>query len=141
VQVFILALSGDHSLLRELPLAKEPSFTLLYNGRFFRELAESELSRGLRVHFWTDVATRKAVHLEVEMPTLGRRLVKAIDRAKGQLTLEDAEGDRVLALAPQVRVLTEHGPGRLEQVQAESVFSCGLSPDRKTIEVIHLVGK
>jgi hypothetical protein len=141
VQILINALAGDHFLLRDFTLAKEPSFALFYHGRPFRELSGDELRRGVRVEFWTDIATRKVVHIAVEMPILGNRQVKTIDQAKRQLTLADHEEDRELTLAPQLRVLTKGGPGRLEQVQAESVVSCGLSPDRRAVEVIVVVGK
>jgi hypothetical protein len=138
LQVLINSLNGDHSLLRDLTFAKEPTFGLLYNSKPFREIAWDDLSRGLKVHCWLDTATRKVAHLEIEMPILGKRVVKALERDQRRLILDDDDGDKALALAPNVKVLAETGPGRLEDIGPNAVVGCGLSPDRKTVEVLRL---
>jgi len=139
VQILVHAHAGDISLLRDLPVAKDATFGLLHDGRPLRDVALDELSRGVKVYYWTDSATRKLAHLGVELPVLGRRVVKALDRERRQLTLEDPEGDKVLRVAPHVKVLTARGPGALAQVRPQAVVRCALSPDRRTAEVIHVV--
>ena len=141
VNLFYRSLDGDHSVLRSLAFNRDPSFELLDNARPFRELTLDEVARGQRVYVWTEGDTKKVAHLAVEMPTLGKRTVKAFDEAQGRLVLEDPEGDKVLRLSPHLRVRTAAGAGRREDLRPGAAVSCGLSPDRRSVEVVRLEGK
>lgn len=142
VQIVSNTSAGDYTFLREIPVSKDASVGLLYKAKPFREVAFTELARGVKVQFWTDVNTRKLAHVEVEMPILGRRVVKSIDRERKLLTLVDADGGaRTLTLAPKVSVRTAKGLAKIEDVVPSVAVTCALSADRKTAEVIHIVEK
>lgn len=140
LRVFLTSHFGDHSHLRELVFAKEPTFGLLYQSKPYREIAFEDLAPGVRVQYWTDAATRKVAHLEVEMPILGKRVAKALDRERRQLVIEDVDGERTLTLASHLKVVAADGVG-LDQLEPQSVVGCGLSPDRKTVEVLRVWAK
>lgn len=140
VRIFSTSSFGDHSLLRELGLTRDAGYTLLYQSKHFRDLGADELSKGLKVHYWIDSATRKVAHLQVEAPILGRRNVKAVDASRGEMTLEDGDGDRVLKITPHTKILTARGPAGLEAVHRKAV-TCALSPDRTTAEVVSVLPK
>jgi hypothetical protein len=138
-QVLINSAGGDHSLLREVPLARDASYSLLLRGKPFRDLGAEEVSRGQKVFYWIDVATRKLAHLQIEMPILGRRTVKAVDRERGQITIDGIEGERTVKLAPRTRIMAAQGaPASLDAIAQKSV-TVGLSPDRTTAEIISIV--
>jgi hypothetical protein len=141
VQILNTSSKGDTHALRELPLAKEATFGLFHGSRPFRELTLDEVTRGVKVAYWTDTGTRKLVHLDVEMPTLGRRLVKRFDAETRQLVLDDPDGDKVLTLAPNVKVQTPAGTGKLDDIRPKANVSCGLSPDRKLVELVRVLAK
>lgn len=141
VDLFFRSHDGDHSVLRSLAFNRDPSFELLDGSRPFRELTLDEVARAQRVYVWTEGDTKKVAHLAVEMPTLGKRTVKAIDPAQGHLVLEGPEGDKVLRLSPHLKVRTSAGAGRREDIRHGTVVSCGLSPDRRSVEVVRLEGK
>src|SRR5581483_5970166 len=129
---------GDVSLLREVTLSKDISFNLLYQSKPFRDLMREEVHRGVKVHFWTDFTTRKLVHVEVEMPILARRTVKSFDPESRQLVLEDADGDKMLTLTPQAKIHLIGKTGALADLKAGVSASCGLSPDRKHVEIVNV---
>jgi hypothetical protein len=137
-QLLINSAGGDHSLLREVPLARDASYSLLLRGKPYRDLGAEEVSRAQKVFYWIDVATRKLAHLQIEMPILGRRTVKAVDRERGEITVEGIDGERTVKLAPRTRIVTAQGPAELEALAQKSV-TVGLSPDRTTAEILTVV--
>ena len=141
VQILVNSAGGDHSVLRDWPVGRGATFGLLFRGKYARDVSLEALRRGVKVHSWTDRATGKVVHLQVEMPVLGRRVVKAVDHQRRAFTVEDPDGDRVLKVSRHTRVLTADGPGTLAAVQPAVAVSCGLSPDRQTAEVVHILAK
>jgi hypothetical protein len=131
----------DRSLLRHLEFSPEATFSLLHQGKPFRDITFAEVSRGIRIGFWTDAATKKLVHLEMEMPFLAKRTVKELDPQKRRLVLEDGEDDKVLDLTPHVKVQNSKGPGQLKDIQVGTKVSCLLSPDRKSVEMMQIFAK
>jgi hypothetical protein len=130
---------GDTSALRRMALDAGASFALLDRGRAFRELTFDELARGVKVTFFTEVDTKKVSHVDVEMPFLGRRTLKAFDAGRRRLVLEDADGERVLELSERAKVRTPAGPGRVEDLRPGLAVSCGLSPDRRRLELVQVL--
>lgn len=142
VQIVSNTSVGDTSFLREIPLSKDASVGLLYKAKPFREVPLKELARGVKVQFWIDTNTRKLAHVEVEMPILGKRVVKAIDRERKLLTLADADGGvRTLLISPKISVRTAKANAKIEDVLPSMVVTCALSADRRTVEVITIVEK
>jgi hypothetical protein len=140
IDLFYRSHGGDHSVLRSLALSPYASFELLDKSRSFRPLSLAEVARGQRVYVWTEADTKKVAHLAVEMPTLGKRTVKAFDATQRRLVLEDAAGDKELRLSPRLKVRTADGAGRQDEIRPGLVVSCGLSPDRRSVEVVRLEG-
>ena len=141
VQVFNNFLTGDQGHLKDILIGKDASFGLLFKGKFFRDLPVEGLARGVRAHVWVEMTTRKVAHLEIEMPILGRRVVKAIDREQRKMTLEDPDGDLSFQLAGNLQIRKGTGSGNLEEIKPETAVSCALSPDRKKVEIITILGK
>jgi hypothetical protein len=136
-QIFINFQGGDSSVLRETRLAKDATFSLMYQYRPYRDITLKEVGRGLKANFWMDTSTRRLVHVEIEMPTLGRRMVKSVDAAKREIVLEDSEGEKKLQVAASARItFTDGRRGRLEDVEPGMFVNCGLGADRKHVEVV-----
>lgn len=136
VRVFTTNMYGDVSALREVPLAKDATISLSFMRRPIRPLKVDEITKGFSMFYWVEPVFKKVVHMEVEMPVLARRTVKALDLEKRRLTILENDVERVLTLSPKVKILGPSGPGKLEAVVPDAIVDCGLSPDRKEIEVL-----
>lgn len=131
---------GDVSVLREWPLAKDATFSLNYQRQPVLALKLEEITKGFDVTYWVDQVYNRVVHIDLDMPLLAQRKVKAIDRENRSITILDGEGERVLTLSPRVQVLSKNRPGKLEEVVPGVFVDCGLNPDRKHVEFLALTG-
>jgi hypothetical protein len=138
IDLLTAAHEGDHFALRHLALLPDATFALLYQSRPFRELTLDEVVRAVKVTTWTEGDTKKVAHLDLDMPTLARRTVKAFDAGQRRLVLEDVEGEKVVTLSPGVKVQTAAGAGRVEDIRPGVGVSCGLSPDRRLVELVRV---
>jgi hypothetical protein len=127
---------GDVSMLRDVPLANDATFSLCYQHRPIRTLQLAEITKGYQTFYWVEPVHKKVVHMDVEMPLLARRTVKALDPEKGSLTIVENEVEKVLTLSPKVKVLGPAGPGKLADVVPGMSVDCGLHPDRKHVELL-----
>ena len=135
------SMSGDHAPLRHYKLTQDATCTLLYYGKAIGPLALEDAVRGVKVGYWKDPATKKIVHLQIDMPTLVRRKVKTFDASERRLVIEDLDTERTLMLTPTAELLTASGPGKLEDIRPGILVHCGLRPDRKTVEVLEVLPK
>lgn len=140
-EIFLSTSSGDHFVLWQTGFTPETTFGLSYQSKPFREITAAEVKRGLKIVAWTNAVTRKLAHLEIEMPILSKRAVKAFDPAKRQITLDDDDGDLVMELAPTARVLMGKGTAALKDIAPGRFVSCGLSADRRFIEMVVIAAK
>lgn len=127
---------GDVSMLRDVPLARDATFSLCYQQRPMRALQVEEITKGYQTLYWVEPVYTKLVHMDVEMPLLARRTVKALDLKKGSLTILENEVEKVLKLSPKVKVLGPAGPGKMADVVPDISVDCGLHPDRHHIELL-----
>ena len=134
-RVFRTNPKGDISMLHELPLAKDATFSLSYDSVPIRALRIEEVTKGFSMTYWLDPVYKRVVHMDLEIPLLARRQVKAFDRKSGSLTILDDDVDRVLTLSPQVMVF---GPSAASESSDEivpgGIVDCGLHADRKQID-------
>ena len=136
MKIFVNTHLKDGSFLHHLTFDKEPSIGLMYLRRPHRDLTLAEVHPGVRLRFWIDYTSRALVHLEIEMPTLASRTIKAIDPATRQLILEDPDGDRVLTASPHIKVYASGRPALLTDLRPGMQILCGLAPDRRSVEVV-----
>jgi hypothetical protein len=127
---------GDVSMVREVPLTSDATFSLCYQQRPMRTLQLEEITQGFQTSYWVEPVYKKAVHLDIEMPLLARRTVKAVDRENRKLTILENEVEKVLPWSPTLKILGPRGPGKLDDVVPGMSVDCGLHPDRTHIEVL-----
>jgi hypothetical protein len=137
-RVFRTNPKGDISMLHELPLAKDATFSLSYQGVPVRALKIEEVTKGFSMTYWLDPVYKRVVHLDLDIPLLARRQVKALDRKSGNLTILDDEVEKVLTLSPRVMIIGPRGAGKLDDIAPGHLVDCGLHADRKQIEVLVL---
>lgn len=140
-RVFTSSLKGDTSKLRDVPLAKDATFSLEFLGRPMRELKIEEITKGFSTIYWMEPVYKRIVHMHIEMPVLARREVKAVDLENRRLTILDNEVESVLTLSPRLKVLGPEGAGKLADIVPGAMVDCGLHPDRKQVEVLVLSAK
>ncbi len=134
-------LGGDTGVLREVPFAKDVTFSLNYHGEPICELKMEETIKAVDTIYWVDPVFSKIVHMDLHMPILVQRKVKDFDRKTGRITIFDDDLERVLTVTPRVKVLSEGGTKTLDDIQPGVIVDCGLHPDRKQIELLNFPAK
>lgn len=127
---------GDASMLRDVPLASDATFSLCYLHRPIRALQLAEITKGYQTFYWTEPVYKKVVHMNIEMPLLARRMVKALDRENRSLIILENDKEKVWTWSPTLRILGARGPGKLEDVVPGVAVDVGLHPQRTHIELL-----
>ena len=140
-RIFTSSLKGDVSKLRDVPLAKDATFSFDYLGRPIRALKIEEITKGFTTYYWVEPVYKRIVHMHIEMPILARREVKALDLENRRLTILDNDVESVLTLSPRLKILSPTGAGKLADIKPGAFVDCGLSPDRQQIEVLVVPSK
>ncbi len=125
--------NGDASLLHEYPLLKDATYSLAFQSKPFRDLTAQEVRRGVKIVYWLEAGAKKIMHMELEMPILAKRAVVAFDRSTGLLSLEGPEGPLFVHVAENVKL--PRGK-TLDDLRSKARVQCGLSVDRKRVEII-----
>src|SRR5262249_42085476 len=110
-------LGGDVGVLREVPLAKDATFSLNYQLEPICTLKMEEITKGFDTIYWVDPVFNRVVHMDLQMPLLVRRKVKDFDRKTSNITLLQDDVESVMTLSPRVKVLSGRGAGSLDDVR------------------------
>jgi hypothetical protein len=112
---------------------------LVHHFQTLRNVPISKLTSPCKVQIGYDSDTKRAGVIKLELPTISRREVAAIDPETRKLSLAAAEESpaEVFFVAADAKIVRDgKEPSKLADVKANYVVSVGLSPDQK--EVLYL---
>jgi hypothetical protein len=135
------AIGGDMGVLREVPFAKDVTFSLYYQGEPIGALKMEEITKGFDTIYWVDPVFNKIVHIDLHMPILVQRKVTDVDRKTGRITILNDDVESVLTLSPRIKVQNERSAATLDDIKPGIMVDCGLHPDRKQVELLIVPAK